>query len=318
MTLQFALIVLAIAISGVLIIHYLYLRYKHVSCFRKTRAIFGMIGMSRIRDDGEKTTQTLERQVEKWRTLAQRTYMARYHEITQIIKREARENMNILDIGCYDCYLFEQLMDVMDLDESNLYGLDLSSSRLSLARQRLSKVNLVQGDAENLPWQSGKFDVVICSETLEHLLDPAGAIAEMERVLTENGLLILTVPSKHTQFISYPNPLTWLEAMISIRYPAVLPPFHNLYRPDSEDTVVHRAFSFAEIEELLRAGWHNTKMGTLDFFLELVALTPKLADGVRKLLMRTPIANKLGATIIITARSKQSDRERLQAGGRSL
>jgi len=318
MTLQLALTVLIIAISVVLVIHYLYLRHRHVSCFKKTRAIFGLIGTRRIRDDGEKTTHPLEHQIGKWRKMAQRTYMARYHEIAQIIKGETRETMSILDIGCYDCYLFEQLMDVMDLDESDLYGLDLSSSRLSLARQRLSNVNLVQGDAENLPWQNGEFDVVICSETLEHLLDPVSAIAEMKRVLAENGLLILTVPSKHTQFISYPNPLTWLEAMISIRYPSVLPPFHNLYSPHSEDTVVHRAFSFSEIEELLRAGWHNMKIGSLDFFLELVALTPKLADGVRKLLTRTPIANKLGATIIVTARSKQPNRERLRAEGRSL
>lgn len=309
MTSQFVLAAAIIIILCAFVTHYLYLRRKHISRFRGTRTTFDLVSKRHIMDEGEKTLHSLEHQIEKWGRSVQRIYLGRYHEITQIIREEARETMKILDIGCYDCYLFEQIIDTTDLSENNLYGLDLSRSRLSLARQRLSNVNLVQGDAENLPWQSGGFDMVICSETLEHLLDPVGAVAEMKRVLADYGLLILTVPSKHTKFISYLNPVTWLEAMVSVRHPSILPPFHNLYRPHNEDTVVHRAFSFSELEALFKAGWHDTKMGSLGFLPELLVFTPELADRVRRLLKKIPILNKLGATIIVTARSEQYDGE---------
>lgn len=41
---------------------------------------------------------------------------------------------------------------------------------------------LVLGDAERLPFADRSFDYVVCSHVLEHLADPASAIAELERV----------------------------------------------------------------------------------------------------------------------------------------
>ena len=50
----------------------------------------------------------------------------------------------------------------------------------------------VVGDAHHLPFQDGEFERILCTEVLEHLLDPAKAIAEMRRVLQPGGMLILT------------------------------------------------------------------------------------------------------------------------------
>lgn len=41
---------------------------------------------------------------------------------------------------------------------------------------------------------SGEYDVALCSEVLEHVPDPAAAIAELHRVLNNNGVLLLSVP----------------------------------------------------------------------------------------------------------------------------
>lgn len=52
----------------------------------------------------------------------------------------------------------------------------------------------VRGDALRLPFRDAAVDVVVCSEALEHLPDPFGALAEIARVLKPGGRTLLTVP----------------------------------------------------------------------------------------------------------------------------
>jgi len=48
---------------------------------------------------------------------------------------------------------------------------------------------------ENIPVKDGFFDVVICQEGIEHLPNLYLALAEMNRVLKKDGLLIITTPN---------------------------------------------------------------------------------------------------------------------------
>ena len=50
----------------------------------------------------------------------------------------------------------------------------------------------VIGDAHALGLASGAFEVVLCTEVLEHLVEPQRAIDEMHRVLAPGGTLLLT------------------------------------------------------------------------------------------------------------------------------
>jgi SAM-dependent methyltransferase len=50
----------------------------------------------------------------------------------------------------------------------------------------------VLGDAQGLCFTDGVFDVVLCTEVLEHLPEPQRAIDEMFRVLRPGGTLLLT------------------------------------------------------------------------------------------------------------------------------
>jgi SAM-dependent methyltransferase len=50
----------------------------------------------------------------------------------------------------------------------------------------------VVGDAHHLPFGDGEFEVVVCSEMLEHADDPKQVIAEIYRVLASGGLAVLT------------------------------------------------------------------------------------------------------------------------------
>lgn len=50
----------------------------------------------------------------------------------------------------------------------------------------------VVGDAHQLPFENEKFDLILCTELLEHLHSPEIAIKEIRRVLKPGGLLLLT------------------------------------------------------------------------------------------------------------------------------
>src|SRR5687767_15064349 len=50
----------------------------------------------------------------------------------------------------------------------------------------------LRADAHMLPFLDGSFDVVLCTEVLEHLPEPQRAIDEMYRVLQPGGQLLLT------------------------------------------------------------------------------------------------------------------------------
>lgn len=55
------------------------------------------------------------------------------------------------------------------------------------------------GDALGLPFPSDTFDRIICSEVLEHVDDPGGAVTELARVLKPGGLLAVSVPTPFTE-----------------------------------------------------------------------------------------------------------------------
>jgi len=74
-------------------------------------------------------------------------------------------------------------------------GVDVSDVVVNAARD--SGINAVRVDAsrEALPFDPGSFDLILCSEVIEHLYDPDFAIDEFKRVLRPNGRIIITTPN---------------------------------------------------------------------------------------------------------------------------
>jgi len=50
---------------------------------------------------------------------------------------------------------------------------------------------------EGLPFEDESFDLVWCAEVIEHLKDPARAMAELRRVTRRGGQLVLTTPNSY-------------------------------------------------------------------------------------------------------------------------
>ncbi|MDR7521675.1 MAG: class I SAM-dependent methyltransferase [Armatimonadota bacterium] len=94
----------------------------------------------------------------------------------------ASSGMRALDIGCRDGYYSEILKQ---------RGYTVCSIDINPQYPQAEVVDANQP----LPYADRTFDLIWCSEVLEHLRDPALAVAEFRRVLKPGGLLVLTTPN---------------------------------------------------------------------------------------------------------------------------
>ena len=101
----------------------------------------------------------------------------------------------ILEIGCGAGLLCLELAKAAKM----VVGIDISHFVLDFARTvqeylQYQNVSFQVGDAENLMFRDETFDLIVCSEVLEHLLAPEKALAEIRRVLKADGSVILSTP----------------------------------------------------------------------------------------------------------------------------
>lgn len=78
--------------------------------------------------------------------------------------------------------------------ESRVNGCDLSERAIEEAKAAGGEIDYRIGDALNLPYGEGDFDIVVILDVLEHVENPEQAIAEVRRVLAPGGMLLLYVP----------------------------------------------------------------------------------------------------------------------------
>jgi ubiquinone/menaquinone biosynthesis C-methylase UbiE len=95
----------------------------------------------------------------------------------------------ILDIGCGDGSISEIFLKNIKL----AIGVDISKTRLRRAKNKGLKVILIN-DASEIPLKSNSVDKAICTEVLEHVLQPGKVLGEINRILKKGGILVLTAP----------------------------------------------------------------------------------------------------------------------------
>ena len=99
----------------------------------------------------------------------------------------------ILDLGAGACWCSDWL------ERLNLraVSVDISHDMLQLGRERLRDGRrLVAGDMEHLPFRTGTFDKAICLNALHHVPDIPRAVAEISRVLKDDGVALFSEPGK--------------------------------------------------------------------------------------------------------------------------
>jgi SAM-dependent methyltransferase len=99
---------------------------------------------------------------------------------------------SVLDVACGTGIVARAALERVG-PGGRVTGLDLNGAMLTVARRREPAVDWRQGDACDLPFADGSFDVVVCQSALMFLPDRAGALREMARVVASGGTVAVQV-----------------------------------------------------------------------------------------------------------------------------
>ncbi len=113
----------------------------------------------------------------------------------------------ILDVGCGNGYWLSRL----DQSKYDIAGCDIKSNI------RYTDCKFYEGHLEHLPFEDNAFDIVTCHHTLEHVIHPQKAVAELKRVAKNQ--IVVVVPKQryfyytldeHVNFFPISGPLVKL------------------------------------------------------------------------------------------------------------
>ena len=120
----------------------------------------------------------------------------RYHllrdEVSKVVKYTRRGSGRVLDIGCGA----GDRLDVFRNKGFEIYGVETSDAA-DYAKDHL-KLNVQKGDLFSAHFPGRFFDIVTLYNVLEHTHDPMKVCQEIQRILKEDGFLIIQVPNKNS------------------------------------------------------------------------------------------------------------------------
>jgi SAM-dependent methyltransferase len=154
----------------------------------------------------------------------------------------------------------------------------------------------ILGDVENLPLRNGSFDLVILSETLEHVLSERNVLMNVHRILTPNGTALITVPNL---FNLTSRKILWSNIISTLRKEELWLRFG----------IIHRSYSPNFLKRLVSA--HNLKVIRIrsttlipNFMIRLLwrllkRRTIHLLEVTDRILSRIPVVRLFGHSLIL-------------------
>jgi O-antigen biosynthesis protein len=116
-------------------------------------------------------------------------HLSRYHWAAALVSGK-----RVLDAGCGTAYGSAILAAA---NAREVVGVDVAGDVLRAVSPRMPEgVELREADVTNLPFDAGKFDVVVCFEVIEHVDDATAVLNELVRVLAEDGVLAISSPNR--------------------------------------------------------------------------------------------------------------------------
>jgi len=101
---------------------------------------------------------------------------------------------NLLDVGCGPPVKVKQHL----LPYCNSITLIDQPSLATLAQQILPESKFISVNLENIELELGeKFDLIVCADVLEHLLNPNYCLRFIKQHLASNGLAVLSTPERN-------------------------------------------------------------------------------------------------------------------------
>lgn len=162
--------------------------------------------------------------------------------------------LRVLDLGCRTGALTQHYAT-----GNEVVGIDVDQAALTAAVERLG-IETVWADVEDsLPFADASFDVVVAGELLEHLADPAAAVAEARRVLRPGGRFVGSVPN--------PFRLKGRLRYLAGRHPETDATHLQLFSPTALRALLA---GFDEVEVRFAVGryvrWHRRLMARVQVF----------------------------------------------------
>ncbi len=100
----------------------------------------------------------------------------------------------MLDFGCGDGLFTAAIFG----RQPGVFGCDIDTRMLPAARDSgVYEHGVLFADGHHLPYCDSAFGTVYANSVIEHIPDPANVLPELARVLRQDGLLVVTVPSDH-------------------------------------------------------------------------------------------------------------------------
>ncbi|MCL0086702.1 class I SAM-dependent methyltransferase [Thermodesulfovibrionales bacterium] len=133
--------------------------------------------------------------------------LSRYASVISEISQSLTPDSKILDIGCGPTCVGQ-----LFVGGSKTYLDPLMDSYLKTHSERLPDGKKICSTAESIPEQDESFDVVLCVNALDHMIDPAAALQEIRRVMKKDGMFILGI-------FLHPAPIAIARRFIEKRMP---------------------------------------------------------------------------------------------------
>jgi len=132
----------------------------------------------------------------------------RTREVLQVIDRYKPSPQNIVDLGTAEGRMLREIK--RRYPSSWCLGVDYSLPLLLYGRERNPDLSLVCGDIKNLGFlKNERFDLIIASAVIEHLISPQDMLRESVRLLRDGGILIITTPHPFWEKVS--AALGWIK-----------------------------------------------------------------------------------------------------------
>ncbi len=115
----------------------------------------------------------------------------------KIIKKWLSEFKGVVcDIGCGTGRYSLKLLPYCD----KLIALDFSKGMLTILRGKIksSKISVIVGDGENLPFRDDSIDGIICTLALDHFSSHESGIKEFHRVLKNGAMCVISIFNRRT------------------------------------------------------------------------------------------------------------------------
>ncbi len=110
---------------------------------------------------------------------------------------ELPRGARIADLGCGSGAFTEELRQA----GYSVVGVDISPKLVELGRKKYPGLELLEGDVEKLPFDTGSFDGVLLSGLVHHFPDPSRCAAETFRILRGGGRFVAFDPNRMNPFM---------------------------------------------------------------------------------------------------------------------